>query len=75
MSNLFKGTARENRVRTLLISRTSQDNKIQTRRAMHGGLGASKFMEGISESNPLRLLFMELVSGHFDHDIGLRDRQ
>ena len=27
----------------------------------------------ISESHPLRRLFMELVSEHFDHEIGLRD--
>jgi hypothetical protein len=32
-------------------------------------------MGNISESNPLRQLFRELVNSHFDQDIGLRDQQ
>ena len=32
-------------------------------------------MGNISESNPLRQLFMELVSSHFEQDVGLRDQQ
>jgi hypothetical protein len=32
-------------------------------------------MGNISESHPLRQLFMELISDHFQQDIGLRDRQ